>query len=102
MITIDFTDAIVRQTEKPTGTFRISQGSDLERWDAAYALANDRHMAILQASHVERLLKSLRKGSPTCVDVQRFFEETKNELATLAERYAQRARKHACELSRLR
>lgn len=91
MITIDLVDEIFDQPEKPARRTRPDAAfADKPAFELDYHLALDHHQELLQAAHQSRLARSGRlKG--LAIEVQRFFQNKKAGLLTLAERYARRA-----------
>jgi hypothetical protein len=91
MITIDLNDEFVSQAERPlTRKSPTCSQVDICRYDHVYAVIQKQHQDLLQAAHNARLLKR-DSGEGLAVEVQRYLEQMRVEVFTLAERYASRA-----------
>ena len=91
MITIDLNEDFISQTERPLN--RITPTSytvDTGRYDPVYSLIQKQHQDLQRAAHNARLLKR-DSGEGLAVEVQRYLEQLRVEVFTLAERYANRA-----------
>ncbi len=87
MITIDVLDAQITKTEKPSLQSQVRlQAFAIGAVDYRMALVQNQQRGMLRVAHTAQLLKSSRVGN-LAVDVQRLFEDSSEQVLTLAERY---------------
>ena len=91
MKTINLNEEFVSQTERPLNRRTpTSYTIDIGRYDHVYSVIQNQHQDLLRAAHNSRLLKRA-SGEGLAVEVQRYLEQMRVEVFTLAERYASRA-----------
>ena len=92
MITIDTIDDVIRPNKKlPVRAQPVSGLNGSAPFDLYYQLAQRHHQQLLLDAHRARLGQMMGSDGPA-LDVQRYLDDKKNQILTLAERYARRIR----------